>query len=48
MPTFSRRQSHRSSTPGSFSRNRRSCRRYDLEKLEDRTLLSFTPIAHAC
>ena len=45
MPTFSRRQSHRSSTLGSLSRNRRSFRRYDLEKLEDRTLLSFTPIA---
>jgi hypothetical protein len=45
MPTFSRRQSHRSSTPGSLSRTRRSRRRYDLEKLEDRTLLSFTPIA---
>ena len=40
-------QSHSSSNRGSTSRNRRSCRRYDLEKLEDRTLLSFTPISRA-
>ena len=45
MATFSRRQSLRSSNPGSVSRNRRCGRRYELEKLEDRTLLSFTPIA---
>src|ERR1700722_19779171 len=45
MATFSRRQSHRSSTSGSLSRNRRFSGRYVLEKLEDRTLLSFTPIA---
>ena len=45
MPIFSRHQNRRSSTPGSLCRNRRSSRRYDLEKLEDRTLLSFTPIA---
>ncbi len=40
MPTFSRRQRHRSSTPGSLSRTRRSRARYAVETLEDRTLLS--------
>ena len=45
MTIFSLHQSHSSSNRGSTTRNRRSCRRYDLEKLEDRTLLSFTPIA---
>ncbi len=40
MPTFSRRQRHRSSTPGSLSRTRRARARYAVETLEDRTLLS--------
>ncbi len=42
MPTFSIRRSQKRSAPSSFSRNRRVRRRFTVESLESRTLLSYT------
>ncbi len=45
MPTLLRRRDHGSPTSGSPTRRKRSSRRFQLENLEDRTLLSFTVIS---
>jgi len=42
MTSFSLRRSQKSSAPSSFSRNRRVKRRFTVESLESRTLLSYT------
>ena len=40
-----RRQGHGKPISGSLTRSKRSSRQFQLEDLEDRTLLSFTPIS---
>jgi hypothetical protein len=42
MTSFSLRRSQKSSAPSSFSRSRRVRRRFTVESLESRTLLSYT------